>query len=72
MLKKTKQNKTKQQQQKKNGVHSEIRNIEKKNKKTRKNNQNKNSWCQFFIFTFLALQWKFSVHLSLLIKLCSL
>ena len=36
MLKKTKQNKTKQQQQKKNGVHSEIRNIEKKIKKQEK------------------------------------
>ena len=48
----------------KNKQWTEIQNID----KTKwKNNQNKNPSCQFFAFTFLSLQLKFSVHLVILI-----
>lgn len=59
MLKKTKQNKTKQQREKKNGVHSDIRNIEKKRKNKKKQSKQEflvSILCFYFFGTPVQIQ----------------
>ena len=59
MLKKTKQNKTKQQREKKNGVRSDIRNIEKKRKNKKKQSKQEflvSILCFYFFGTPVQIQ----------------